>query len=451
LTISEILILTIYLTAFSYALLKCSFFKIPNAKSKLIISLWGYKVLAGVLFYLIFTFYQPYSHGSDSTVYYEDAIELTKVANEHPLDYAQLITGFYTDESQFNKYTTNLEYWNRSYPSVIPNDNRIVIRLNSLFSFISFKYYSVHLLLMAFLSFIGLLLLYKAIFPYFHQVKKMLVFAIFIIPSTVFWSAGNLKEPILIFLLGCFVYNLIKSTKEKPIKHLFFLAIISFALTYTKPYVLFLLIPISIALFLSERYKSIKVRWVYLAVFLLFGCFIAIITAINPEYSIAKLLTNKQHDFISMVSAGQSGSKFDIPYLNGTYLNIFINSPNAFLNSLSRPLIWEPKTWTQLLAALENLVVIMILMLLSIRFRFSKISNINFWIFFAILGVQLLILTGLITPNMGALVRYKSVGLPFIFIALLAGWSLTDTNGKSHFNYDIFQFWRKKINSYFWS
>jgi hypothetical protein len=51
---------------------------------------------------------------------------------------------------------------------------------------------------------------------------------------------------------------------------------------------------------------------------------------------------------------------------------------------------------------------------------------------------------------MGALVRYKSIGLPFLFIALLSGWSLVNTNGKELFTQDVFKYWRLKIRNFFW-
>jgi hypothetical protein len=446
----EILLLIIYLFAFTFALLKCSCFKIPGAKPSLIIALWGYKILAGVLFYLIFSLYIPYSHGSDSEVYFKDGINLAKVGKESPKEYFQLLTGAYSDESKFEKHTGKLEYWNRSYPSIVPNDNRIVIRTNSMFSFISFGFYSIHLLIMAFLSFVGLFLIYKAIAKFFTNVKRMLVLAVFIIPSTVFWSAGNLKEPILIFLLGVFIYNFIQISTEKSWKLIPLFLISTYLLVYTKPYVLFLLLPITLSFFVAELLKSKKVYWIYFSVFGVLGVLIAFISILFPEFSIAKLLTIKQLDFISMVSASHSGSTFEIPILQKTYWSLLIYSPMALINSLTRPWIWEPETWTQLVAALENMVIIIIAILLMIRFRFKKISHSNFALFALLFGLQSFILAGLITPNMGALVRYKSIGLPFLFIALLSGWSLTNSKGKDFFSKDIFKQFRKKIGNYFW-
>jgi hypothetical protein len=413
-------------------------------------SLWGYKVLAGVVFYMIFSLYKPYSHGSDSDLYFKDGVTLANVAKDNPSAYFQLLTGCYSDDSNFEKFTSKFEYWNRPFPSVVPNDNRIVIRLNSLISFVSFNFYTVHLLFIAFLSFIGLLLIYNTIASLLSNVKRMLVFAVFIIPSTVFWSAGDLKEPILILLFGLFLHALIKSTSKSGLKFIPLLIITLFFMIFTKPYILFLLIPTAISFLIVERFKVKRGVFIYFAVFALFGGLIALISIKYPELSIANLLAGKQLNFISMLSVSSSGSNFDIPILDGTYNSILFNAPLAFINSLSRPLIWEPESWPQFLAALENIVVIAIAILLLIRFRFSKVEHANIALFSFVFCVQLFILAGLITPNMGALVRYKSIGLPFLFIALLSGWSLVNTNGKELFTQDVFKYWRLKIRNYFW-
>ena len=422
--IQEILIFTFFLIALSFALIRIPFFHIENAKKTLVPILWVYKLAAGVAFYLIFSLYQPYSMGCDSIIYFEDGKKLANVAKESPGDYYKLLTGCYPDESKMEHRIMGLEYWNRSFPSVVPNDNRIVIRINSLFSFISFGYYRVHLLFMAFLSFIGLFLIYKAITKLLSGIKRTLLFAIFIIPSTVFWSAGDLKEPILVLLLGGFMYGLVEFSKKTDWKPLVLLLISSYLLIYTKPYILMLITPCSIAFYIVERFKPKREYLIYFAIFAFFGALSGLVAIWNPEYSIVKLLAQKQLDFISMLNASNSGSTFEIPKLENSLVSLVKNSPVALFNSLSRPWIWEPAVWPQALAAIENLAVIFTAFLLILKFRMSKIEHRNIALFTLIFSILLFILTGLITPNMGALVRYKSIGLPFLFIALVSGYSV---------------------------
>lgn len=421
------------------------FFAIKGAKKTLILSLWSYKIVAGIVFFLIFSQYTPYSSGCDSDIYFQDSQKLTSVAAESPNDYLTLVSGCFGDESKFEKYTTQMEYWNRSFPTVVPNDNRIVIRLNSLLNFISFRFYSVHLLMMAFLSFIGLLLIYKTILLQFPKLKKSIALIVFIIPSTVFWSAGILKEPIIIFLLGVYIYNLSKLCNKLNFKSLLIFSLTIFLMIYTKPYILFILFPISIAYFIAEFSRSKKILIIYFAILSLFGASLYLASTINPDYSVARLLTNKQHDFIAMDKASNAGSSFDIPILDNSHLSLVKNSPTAILNSISRPWIWESKSWPQHAAALENLTIILLILLLLVRFRARRIENLNTAMFALLFGLSLFILSGLSTPNMGALMRYKSVGLPFMFIFLIAGFK-----PYAFFKRPFFEKSSKKVSAIFW-
>jgi hypothetical protein len=431
LPITELLILTFFLFAFTFALIKIPFFHINKAKKSLVPILWAYKLGAGLAFYLIFSLYQPYSMGCDSQIYFEDGEKLANVAKESPADYFKLLTGCYGKESTIENRTTSLEYWNRSFPSVVPNDNRIVIRINSLFSFISFGYYRVHLLFMAFLSFIGLFLIYKSVTQLLTGIKRTLLFAIFIIPSTVFWSAGDLKEPILVLLMGVFMYGLVGVSKKADWKLLFLVFVSSYLLIYTKPYILMLIAPCSISFFIVERFKIRREYLIYFAVFAFFEALSGLVAIWNPEYSLTKLLAQKQFDFISMLNASHSGSTFEIPILENSLVSLIKNSPMALFNSISRPWIWEPEVWPQALAAIENMAVICTALILILKFRVSKIEHRNIALFALFFSILLFILTGLITPNMGALVRYKSIGLPFLFIALVSGYSICNIDCRS--------------------
>ncbi len=448
--ILEILTFIFYFAAFTFALMKIPFFHIDGAKRSLIPILWAYKLVAGVAFYLIFSFYQPYSTGCDSLIYFEDGKKLSTIAKESPVEYVQLLTGCYSGTSTIEKQTANLEYWNRSFPSVVPNDNRIVIRINSLFSFISLGFYPIHLLLMAFLSFVGLFLIYKAITKLLTGVKQTLLFVIFIIPSTVFWSAGDLKEPVLVLFLGCFFYGLVCFSKEKQWKYLLLLIISSYLLLYTKPYILALIIPCSISFFIAERSKIKREYLIYFAVFAIFGLFVAVVSTYFPDYSAAKILAQKQLDFISMVNTSNSGSKFEIPILDNSLFSLIKNSPTALLNSFLRPWIWESKVWPQTLAAIENIIIICATFVLMLKFRISKVEHRNVALFALFFSILLFILVGLITPNMGALVRYKSIGLPFFFIMLVSGYSIYNINYKSKKINALISRIKKHINQVIW-
>ncbi len=419
----ELFLFFLFLTLTTFALVKVPFLQYHGAKKSLILTLWAYKLIAGVAFYLMFSEYQPYSSGCDSDIYFLDATKLAGIAKESPTDYFKLVTGIYPSDATYEHYTSKMEYWNRSYPSVVPNDNRIVIRVNSLLTFISFGYYRIHLLFMAFFSFIGLLLIYKSIIKLFSRLKRTLAIIIFIIPSTVFWSAGVLKEPLLILFLGAYIYTLTNLCKLFNIRYLFLFISVFFLMIYTKPYILFILLPISIAYIISEKVKSKKIDFIYLTTIFLFLVISYTLHKIDSRFSLSRVLTQKQVDFNAMDIASNSGSHFEIPPLDNSFITMASNSPMALFNTLTRPFPWEVDSFPKGISSIENVLLLLLIGLFILRFKYNNIEHRNMWLFTLFFSLQLFILSGLITPNMGALARYRSIGIPFLLIALLSSFT----------------------------
>ncbi|MDD4575548.1 MAG: hypothetical protein PHI36_03875 [Bacteroidales bacterium] len=185
-----------------------------------------------------------------------------------------------------------------------------------------------------------------------------------------------------------------------------------------KSYVLFLLIPVMMGFFIHQKTNKIPVWAVYLLCYLGVISLGLLIAYIKPSYSFVHLIYTKNVDFNNMVNAFHSGSSFAIPNLESSFSNIMLNTPLAIFNALTRPWIWEADIWTKQLAAIENIVFLLALVYLIYKMDFQKsIRHPYFW-FCLIFAISLLALSGLVTPNMGALVRYKSPALPFLFIAL---------------------------------
>ncbi|MCB0756656.1 MAG: hypothetical protein KDB98_13730, partial [Flavobacteriales bacterium] len=82
-----------------------------------------------------------------------------------------------------------------------------------------------------------------------------------------------------------------------------------------------------------------------------------------------------------------------------------------------------------LLSGIENIIVILLLLAMVSYFDRTALSNPVFWIAVSF-AFSILVLTGLVTPVVGAIVRYKVPALPFFACALLA---LTDTASAEQF------------------
>ena len=113
-----------------------------------------------------------------------------------------------------------------------------------------------------------------------------------------------------------------------------------------------------------------------------------------------------------------AGSKIDIPILFPSILSLFKISPVAFFNSLFRPHLFEVKNPLMLLSTLENLAIVIIIILVFF-FHSKKPENLHLLFFCATIVIFLFVLVGITSPILGAAVRYKMPGLPFLFTALL--------------------------------
>jgi hypothetical protein len=246
------------------------------------------------------------------------------------------------------------------------------------------------------------------------------ILPIFIIPSTIFWSSGNIKEPILIFAMGFSILYFIKLNIKFDYKKLIGFTLFMLLLFFIKSYIFFLLLPLMLSYLLQQKFHFKRVWLTYFGVY-----FILILSGLTigylfPEYSFTYLIYDKNSCFIDMTQTFGAGSGFDIPELEDNIFSLIIHTPLALFNSLTRPFIWEADIWTKMLAALENIALITLLIVLIYKTNFKEMTKSSSFWFYIIFAISILVLSGLVTSNMGALVRYKSPALPFIFISFMA-------------------------------
>jgi hypothetical protein len=184
-----------------------------------------------------------------------------------------------------------------------------------------------------------------------------------------------------------------------------------------KPYILFVFFPGIIAWVLLKRNVQLRLL-ITTAIYLVYA---AIIFFMAPQISgsrVSELLSSKQNEFYMVASRDNAGSVIKIPPLQGNNESLFGNMPQAFATTFFRPVIGESKNPLILIASVENLAIFLFVIacLLSIRKDPAKKKPALFYaaLFF---GVAIFVLAGLVTPVMGALVRYKVPALPFLMFA----------------------------------
>lgn len=147
------------------------------------------------------------------------------------------------------------------------------------------------------------------------------------------------------------------------------------------------------------------------------------------------ILLNEKDELTVLLDYGRTGSTIDIPKLDSSIWSFVKAIPAALMNAMFRPFPWEVRSPFMALSGLENLFILLLFALMLLFFRKEALNQPIFYIawFFALI---ILLLTGLVTPVVGAIVRYKVPALPFLVCGMLA---LIDTDriealGKKLFN-----------------
>ena len=371
---------------------------------------FGLKVLTGIALYSIYTYYYTDRLTADIFKYFDDGAILRDLARNDFSSFFSLFFGLECQTIECQETLDSMRFWSKSYNFGLFNDNQTIIRLNALIHFISFGNYQIHNILFNFLSFMGLIAIWKFLKAKFPVKKWMLILCLFLFPTVLLWTSGVLKESILIFALGFFLYFFFvkEGLKYKG------MAIIFLALLFgIKPYVIISLLPgfVILALLKIPNWKPVKALIIGLVLTIGLGLLIHFFSPMK----VMDLVLDKQQVFSILAKANDAGSLYYFPEMK-SYSDLFIYAPLAFFNTLFRPFIWEANGMFSVLAALENLLIIAFLFVLVFAFKKRKLEK---WELFLILFIAVLsVLIGLTTPVFGAMVRYKMPLMPFLLILI---------------------------------
>lgn len=376
------------------------------------------KVFCGVVIFLLYTYYYPIRKDADTFKYFDDSKYLYDALWTNPGDFFQMLFGINCEDEYFkSNYYSNMYNWYRAYDNGLLNDNRLVIRVNAVFRIVSFGNYHVHSLLLNFLAFVGSFSLARLFLEYSRSKWKTYL-AVFLIPSVVFWSSGILKEAVLLFGLGLFGWNFHKLMFDRwNWKRIPFLVFLLGILLVMKLYVFVAFVPAVIAWWISKNTKrTILVHFSMIILGIIFGYALAWMI---PELNFLKIIADKQKDFINLSKAFNVNSAIEMSYLEPNIWSFIKATPNALINSITKPWPSEVKGILFIPPLLENLFIIAIVILSWFYSKRIAPREWKFVIFCLTFSIILFLIIGLTTPIIGAIVRYKIPAIPFLMIAAL--------------------------------
>lgn len=423
----DLLLTPIYIAIlfFLFAIL-CRKYPVPLLKNYYLWAL-GIKMFACVLFSIYYVYLSP---GDSLHLYYEEGHALYRAILRDPANTKYLFkTGLNYDFTLINVFD------NRGY--FYSEANVAIIKLTTICCFFTFgKFLPINLLFAA-LGFAGLWRLFLFFYEQKPRLHRAFAVCILFFPSVVFWSSGLLKDTICMAAIGFITYssyNLFYA-RQKIFKNLILFLLFSTLLAVVKVYILLAFLPFLVLFIILKKIGRIKIaflRFMLAPALVIFciGVFAGLFMKYQDslgQYALEEITTSISN--LNAVFAQKSGdedaaSNFQLGVsFEPSVAGLIRIAPYAVVATFFRPFIWEAAKVSQLIAALESILLILFTIYVLLRSRF-------YWFLYYILTDPLIlfcfffavtfgVFIGASTLNFGTLVRYKIPCLPFYTIALV--------------------------------
>lgn len=412
-----IAVFILYLLLFCWLVTRIKFFTQAGLPKPALVALFVIKILAGIVYAWFYALPQ-YIAGSDTWRFFEASKAETDWLLRDPAGFIKDLFhyGYSNSGNIFNGENT---YWNDL-------KSNITIKLIAVCNVLTFKNYYADIILFNFIFFFGPVAFYRVMKDIFPEKKLLMTATIFLLPSFLFWCSGVHKDGLMFSALALLIYYfhvLLKSKKISAKPLVLFLLCFAF-LFALRNVICLLLLPALLVWLLCNKYPSRKIfviAGVYGACILLFFSGPYISASLNfPQYAI-----QKQNEFKQL----QGSSQIRVPPLEPGVVSFAKFLPTAADIALLRPHISEMHNASYLPAILE----LFLLWSLTGLFLFSKKNiptnpeHIAIIIFCFCFALTYLLLSGYTVTFSGAIVRYKSIVLPFIFCPLICLTSFNKT------------------------
>ena len=399
------LVFILYLFIFCYIITRIKFFTKAGLDKGTLIFLFCIKVFAGLLYAKYYLLPANYP-GSDTYRFFRSSLVETDILLKNPfLFFKELFTHQYNNSG--NIFIANQSYWNDL-------KSNIIIKLLAIINVFTFKNYNAAIVFFNFLFLFGLVGFYKLIQDLVPTNKWLLVIGIFFIPSFLFWSSGIHKDGLIFSAIGIVLWQFHVSLKNKFTVKSVFIILTSMVLIFGLRNFIFFILLINLIAW-SFSYKSGKIFVVFGLVYLIALILFFASTFVSPKINLPNYVVIKHQEFSQL----SGRSSFTTKELKPTTKSFIKYLPTALDVVLLKPHFNEIKNKTYLLAFIEN-ALLGIFIFISLLYRKRKVSiPVAFWgcWFFAL---SLFIIEGYTITFLGAIVRYKSLGIPLITTPLLA-------------------------------
>lgn len=403
------LLFTIYLVFFCWLVNRIGFIKKTGLPTWAITGLFILKTAAGLAYGWFYTQIPNYETEADTWKFFLESKQQTQLLLHDPFHYF-----FEVFENPYGRKYRHLfsvynSYWNDL-------KHLYMVKIVSIFNLFSGTRYYINVIFYSFLTFFGPVAFLRVMNDVFPGRLYLLTAATFLFPSFLFWSSGIHKDGIVFLFLALSLYTFYFGVKNKHLSFKqFSLIILLVALIFpVRNYVVMALVPGFAAWWLAERY--FKQKWIAFLLVSIAGTTVFFGSKyINPKIDLPIAIVMRKLEFVKL-----GGNSF-LPQreLKSNLLSFVQNAPQAMNHSIARPYITEINSPLYFFCALEILFIWILVFTWFFRFtenpyRYSVV------LFCFMVAMVLLLLTGYIVPQLGAIVRYRSIFIPLLMVPIIA-------------------------------
>lgn len=409
----EYILFVVYLVLFAWLVTKVKFFTRSGLSRSQIIILFLLKVIAGIFYGWIGIYYGGLAQMWDTWNFHTNSIQEYHLLFNDPKEY---FTNLFRDPYESGIYqflSTTDSYWNDL-------KGNFFIKILSVFDLFSLRNYYINIIFYSFITLFGPFALYRVMADVFARKNFALLIACFLVPSFLYWTSGIHKEGLIFTGIALIIYSVYFGLKEKKwgIKRIISLLTGLLLILTLRNFLIIIIVPAIIAWLLASRWPKYGLA-IFASLYILFGVLFFTARYINPRFDFPQAVVNKQAEFIKLKGA----TSIPIRQLEPNAFSFLQNTPQAITLSTIRPFPGDVHHILSLAAALEINLLLLLFVLFLFFHKNGVISKvfIYFCLFFAF---SVLLAIGFSVNNLGAIVRYRSVIIPFLVIpiAVLTDW-----------------------------
>jgi hypothetical protein len=387
----HIFLFILYFFVLCMVVARLHFFK-RYIRTRYVILLFALHVAAGCFHNWIAFRYFP-GHG-DIWVFFEEGIRLRKLAIQHPASFFTFLNHAAFNIADTQKPVLDIQY-------------QFLQRINVILNIFSFDNIYINTLFFSLPVFAGTIALFNVFYKVYRQ--PLTVICSVLLPSVLFWTSVVYKDGLFYMAIGYFFYFLL--LRDKSISKKVILLVLCTAIMWlSRANALATLFPAVLFLLLTE--KGVPGRTAFTVTLAAVALTIVILNGLLPA-GILTAISDRQKDFQSLAG----NSRIALPVLQPSVQSLLHVLPAAIINGFFQPFPGAGGKAIYIVFSAELIGYWLLILVggwLLIRKRSIKLNNFDLaCLLFAVPGM---IMIGFIVPFAGAIIRYRSIYLPFLVV-----------------------------------